>query len=81
MSDEKIADTTEAVANDAPQQAPSAPDLSVNDLNMLRQVIDVASQRGAFRPNEMVNVGTIYNKLDAFLNHVTAGSKEAQGEK
>ena len=82
MTEEKIADNQENTAPTTTETAaPQAPDLTVSDLQMLRQVIDVASQRGSFRPNEMVNVGTIYNKLDAFLNHVTASNKEAQGEK
>ena len=61
------------------QQTAPAPDLSVQDLNTLKQVIDVASQRGAFRPNEMVTVGTIYSKLETFLNAV-AESQKPQGE-
>ena len=45
-------------------------DLNVNDLNMLKNIIDIASTRGAFRPNEMVIVGQTYNKLTAFLDQV-----------
>jgi hypothetical protein len=45
----------------------SAPDLTVQDLNALKAIIDVASQRGAFKPNEMVTVGNAYNKLETFL--------------
>lgn len=48
------------------QQAPAA-ELTVQDLAAIRQIIDVASQRGAFKPNEMVVVGTTYSKLEAFL--------------
>ena len=57
---------SEAEVKEVEQAA--SPELTVSDLNMLRQVIDVASQRGAFKTNEMVSVGTIYNKLDSFLN-------------
>jgi hypothetical protein len=42
-------------------------DLNINDLAAIKSIIDVASQRGAFKPNEMVPVGTVYNKLEAFL--------------
>ena len=45
-------------------------DLNVNDLNTLKNIIDIASTRGAFRPNEMVIVGQTYNKLTAFLDQV-----------
>lgn len=45
-------------------------DLSIKDLLALRSIIDLASQRGAFKPSEMVSVGENYNKLDHFLNVV-----------
>jgi hypothetical protein len=62
--------------------APAAanPELTVNDLASIKQVIDVASQRGAFKPNEMVAVGTIYNKLETFLAAVAAQQEAPKGE-
>lgn len=54
------------------------PDLTVQDLQALKSIIDVASQRGAFRPNEMMTVGQTYNRLEVFLNAVTQQS--AKGE-
>lgn len=56
----------------APQ---AAPDLNISDLASLRSIIDVASQRGAFKAGEMAAVGTVYNKLTVFLDSVT-GKKE-----
>lgn len=53
----------------------SSPDLTVNDLQALKSIIDVASQRGAFKPNEMVAVGQTYNKLDQFLGAVAASQQ------
>ncbi len=47
-------------------------DLSVQDLQALKTIIDVASSRGAFKPNEMVQIGQTYNKLDSFLAAVAA---------
>jgi len=70
---------SEAEVKEVEQAA--SPELTVSDLNMLRQVIDVASQRGAFKTNEMVSVGTIYNKLDSFLNAVAKQQPAPQGEK
>ena len=56
MSEEKKnADATEAQAQ-APAQE-NATELTITDLNALKQIIDVASQRGAFKPNEMMTVG------------------------
>ena len=69
MSEEKKnADATEAQAQ-APAQE-NATELTITDLNALKQIIDVASQRGAFKPNEMMTVGSTYNKLETFLSAV-----------
>jgi hypothetical protein len=66
---------TEEVKKDEAQQpaaAPeaAAPDLNINDLAAIKSIIDVASQRGAFKAPEMEAVGKIYNKLSAFLDSV-----------
>ena len=70
----------------APTTAPPAPEaqaqnteLTVNDLNNIKQIIDVASSRGAFKPNEMMTVGQVYNKLETFLATV-AQQQPPQGE-
>jgi hypothetical protein len=47
-----------------------APDLSVQDLTAMKTIIDVASNRGAFKPNEMTTIGTVYDKLEKFLKAV-----------
>jgi len=52
----------------APQ--PTAPDLNNTDLAAVRNIIDIASQRGAFKANELEVVGKTYNKLTAFLDSV-----------
>jgi len=56
----------------------SNPELNINDLNALKSIIDVASARGAFKPNEMVPVGTVYNKLDAFLSAAAQATAAAK---
>jgi hypothetical protein len=63
---------TDQVQQNAPQQDPAAQstDLTINDLNALKVIIDIASSRGAFKPNEMVAVGQTYTKLETFLNAV-----------
>jgi hypothetical protein len=53
------------------------PDLSIQDLTSLKLIIEIASQRGTFKPNEMAQVGQTYNKLDAFLTEI-ARQQEAQ---
>ena len=78
MSEETTVETT---VTEAPASTPEAqgPDLTVQDLQALKSIIDVASQRGAFKPNEMMTVGQTYNKLETFLAAV-AQQQPAQGE-
>ena len=59
----------------ATEQQESA-DLTVNDLNALKTIIDIASSRGAFKPNEMVAVGQTYQKLFSFLETVSKQTKQ-----
>ena len=46
--------------------------ITVADLNLLKNIIDLASTRGAFRAGEMKQVGEVYEKLTAFLEAVVA---------
>lgn len=57
-----------APAADAQNQ--ESMDLTINDLNAMKSIIDVASSRGAFKPAEMMTVGQVYNKLNNFLASV-----------
>ena len=78
------ATATEAQTNGAEaQQAPAqgGADLTVQDLGNLKQIIDVASQRGAFKPNEMVTVGQTYAKLEAFLQAIAAQQRPEEAPK
>lgn len=78
MSEEN---TVEATVTEAATEAPAqqqGPDLTVQDLQALKSIIDVASQRGAFKPNEMMTVGQTYTKLEQFLNAVVQ-QQPAQG--
>jgi hypothetical protein len=64
--------TTEATPG-----AEQSNDLTVNDLNAMKVIIDIASSRGAFKPNEMVAVGQTYTKLTSFLDQI-AKQQESQ---
>lgn len=70
--EEQVANQQEATA-----QADSA-ELNINDLNAMKTIIDIASARGAFKPNEMTAVGQTYTKLTAFLDAV---AKQAEAAK
>jgi translation initiation factor IF-2 len=68
----------ETATTEAPTSEAQGPDLTVQDLQALKSIIDVASQRGAFKPNEMMTVGQTYSKLETFLAAV-AQQQPAQG--
>jgi|TARA_R110002074_G_scaffold178714_2_gene342475 translation initiation factor IF-2 len=71
--------TVEAQVAETPETSEAqGPDLTVQDLQALKSIIDVASQRGAFKPNEMMTVGQTYSKLETFLNAVSQ-QQPAQG--
>lgn len=62
--------THEQVGNQPADQ--TTPSLSLQDLIVVAQIIQLTSQRGAFKAEELQNVGTLYNKLIAFLQSVGA---------
>ena len=58
-----------------PAQQQQGADLNISDLVALKSILEVASQRGAFKANELEAVGRTFNKLNAFLESVA--KKEA----
>jgi|TARA_B110000444_G_C18844504_1_gene601031 hypothetical protein len=56
---------------------PAAPDLNISDLNAIKSIIEVATQRGAFKATELEAVGKAFNKLAAFLDHVVKQQQAA----
>jgi uncharacterized protein YfkK (UPF0435 family) len=50
----------------------TAEDLNINDLNALKQIIEVTNSRGSYKASEMEAVGKVYNKLSRFLGQATA---------
>jgi len=71
----EVADTPEG------QAVPES--IGLQDLQLLAQIVDLATQRGAFRGNELTQVGSVFDKLTSFLNHVAAEQQakaEAEGE-
>ena len=80
MSDTEVK-TEETTATQESTRAPQTegPDLTIQDLAALKSIIDVASSRGTFKPNEMMTVGQVYTKLETFLNAVAETQAKAQG--
>jgi hypothetical protein len=52
--------------------------ITVQDLDSIRAIIDLAATRGAFRGAELEQVGIVFNKLNAFLDSIVAQAKAAQ---
>ena len=50
-------------------------EITIADLNLLKDIVDLASTRGAFRAAEMKESGDVYNKLTSFLDAVVAQAK------
>jgi uncharacterized protein YggE len=49
--------------------------ITIADLDVLKNIVDLASARGAFRGAELAEVGAVYNKLTQFLEAVVAQAK------
>jgi len=69
------AEVTEVAETVESAEVPAS--LTVQDLANLRNIIDVASQRGAFKATEFSMVGDTYTKLN---NFITAITPKAEGE-
>ena len=54
--------------------------ITVADLNLLKNIIDLASTRGAFQASEMTQIGTVYDKLAVFLEAVVAQAAAQEAE-
>ena len=54
--------------------------ISIADLDTIKNIIDLASSRGAFRGEELQEIGIVYNKLKNFLDAVIANAKAQQPE-
>lgn len=66
----EVEETTQDQAVESQEQM--GPDLNINDLVSIKSIIDIASQRGAFKANELEAVGKTYNRLNTFIESVTA---------
>ena len=60
------AEVTGQAPAEAKAQAGAGAELTVQDLTVIRSIIDVASQRGAFKANEMAAVGEEEKKPHKF---------------
>ena len=64
----------------APEAEGTIPGLSIGDMATLKSIVEVASNRGAFRAEELELVGRTYNKLAAFVVAAMPPSEEETAE-
>jgi hypothetical protein len=50
------------------------PNLNLQDIQGLLMIIDMAAQRGAFRGPELSQIGTIFDKVNKFIQAVSPPS-------
>lgn len=75
------ASTTQAEPAQQPAPQPQVEGLTLQDLIKVANIIQLSSQRGAFRAEEFQEVGALYNKLIAFLTATGALSTDDQTAK
>jgi hypothetical protein len=85
VSEESVVETPEGT--DMGNEAQQPESISLQDLQTLLQIVDLSSQRGAFRGAEMTQVGAIFDKLNTFLTYVAEqqaaseeGAEESEGD-
>jgi hypothetical protein len=52
--------------------------ITISDLDTIRNIIDLACARGAFRGAEVSQVGAVFDKLSGFLEAVIAQAQAQQ---
>jgi len=77
--------TDKQVSTDTPSPVSTPQDntqqptgIQISDLQTVLNIIDLASSRGAFRANELTQVGSIADKLGGFLRGLAEQDKAKQ---
>lgn len=60
-------DENQTIEQTVEQPTAPAANLSIQDLLLVAQTIQVVAQRGVFRAEEMTNIGGLYDRIIAFL--------------
>lgn len=78
--------TTEAeapeIATEAtqPNNQQEDPRVDLNDIAQMLRMVELAIKRGAYEPNELVAVGSLHGKVNAFLAHQAQLQQAAMAE-
>ncbi len=74
MAKQKVKEMEEQTAETQENNVPES--ISLQDLQVLLQIVDLASSRGAFRGPELTQVGAIFDKLNSFLTFISQQQRE-----
>ena len=55
--------------------------ITLNDLFLLKQIINLASRRGAFSAEEFKDIGDVYSRLDSFVTSQMKVVEDSKSEK
>jgi len=74
-------EVTKTVEVEAPKNAGEMVGLALQDIVLSANIIDLATQRGAFKAAEAGQVGACFNKLVAFIKANTPKPEEKEEDK
>lgn len=74
--DDYIQEQPAPVQESQPETQPES--ITLTDLQLMLQILDLATSRGAFRGAELTQVGAVFDKLNRFLSYVAEQQKQAQ---
>lgn len=78
MTEENINPEAEMPEAEAGAEAGIPESINLSDLGTLLQIVDLSTQRGAFRGAELTQVGAVFDKLNTFLAYVQAQQAEQE---
>ena len=76
VENQEVDQEVEQEVTEQPVEGGVPESVSLNDLQLLANIVDLASQRGAFRGAELTQVGAVFDKLQAFLGFVAKQQQE-----
>lgn len=53
-------------------------ELTLNDLVAMKSLIELVTQRGAFKASELSSVGVLFDKLNTFLTEAQKSQSQSQ---
>jgi len=56
------------------------PQITLADIAMLKKIVEVATSRGAFRAEELSQVGAVYDRVTAWVESMTQEATEDEAE-